>query len=133
MKFRQGFVTNSSSTSFIIAVKGGLDNIDNFIEVDNKVWKNFIINSIKHVFESSDDCDTNTAEEIFSSEDGLKSYLGDESYGSRTSEELKRYKKLIKGGYVFYRKEISHHNSLLNEQLKGMCDGENIILVESDC
>lgn len=129
MKIRQGFVTNSSSSSFIIAVKGGLDNIESFIDLDNEKWKSFIANSIRQAFESSDNNDTNSAEELFSDEKGLKVYMED-MYTPQTNEEVVKYKKLIKEGFVFYRKDVSYHDHFLNKQINDMCDGKNIILIE---
>jgi hypothetical protein len=129
MKLRNGFVTNSSSTSFIIAVKGGIDNIESFIDIDNKKWKSFIANSIKQAFESSDDYDTNSSEELFSDEKGLKHYLEMER---GIDEKMTKYKNLIKNGFVVYRKNVSYHDSFLNKQIIDMCDGKNIILIESD-
>jgi len=131
MKIRQGFVTNSSSSSFIIAVKGGLDNIEAFIDIDNKLWKRFIANSIRHAFEISDADDTQSAEKLFSDEKGLKVYMED-MYTPQTNEEASKYKKLVKDGYVFYRKDVSYHDSYLNRQINDMCDGKNIILIENN-
>jgi hypothetical protein len=131
MKIRNGFVTNSSSSSFIIAVKGGLANIESFIDIDNKKWKSFIANSIKQAFESSDGNDTDEAEELFSDEKGLKHYLEME-YSCKTTEEMTDYKNLIKDGFVFYRKNVSYHDHYLHKQINDMCDGKNIILVENN-
>ena len=131
MKIRQGFVTNSSSSSFIIAIKGGLDNIESFIDIDNKQWKSFIANSIRQAFESSDNNDTQSAEELFSDEKGLKVYM-EGMYTPQTTEEVVKYKKLIKEGFVFYRKDVSYHDSYLNKQINDMCDGKNIILIEQN-
>jgi hypothetical protein len=131
MKIRNGFVTNSSSSSFIIAVKGGLDNIDKFIEVDNEIWKRFIINSIKQMFEFEDSNDTHEAEKLFSTESDLNSYLKRE-YICMTTSDIDKYRKLINDGYVVYKKCISYHNDILNDQMNDICDGKNIILLEKE-
>jgi hypothetical protein len=129
MKIRNGFVTNSSSSSFIVAIKGGLDNIDKFIDVDNKIWKEFIVKSIKQMFEYEDHNDTHEAKKLFSNERELNMYIKEE-YICFNIDEMEKYKKLIKDGYTIYEKPISYHNDILNDQMNAMCDGKNIILIE---
>jgi hypothetical protein len=132
MKYRTSFVTNSSSTSFIIAVKGGLENLKNIIEVENNIWKEFIINSIEQLFNSSDDNDTSEARIYFNDETEMLNCCKDYYDREEATKLIEKYKKLLDDGYVVYRKNVSYHNNILNNQMRNMCDGENIILISND-
>jgi hypothetical protein len=133
MKIRQSFITNSSSSSFIIAIKGGLDNLDQLIDVANPVWKSFIIQSVIGAMESEGDygSETGPAECIFKNPQELKKYLEEDGqYNDKYAK--KQYTELVNDGYVVYRKSVGYHDPITNKQLRSICDGKNFILVEQN-
>ncbi len=118
MKFRESFVTNSSSTSFILAIKGGRDNIINFLGVDEK-WKATIDAKIQDIFDYvGDNClekPIKILEPIELGKYGLESALS--------------YKV---AGYEIYKKDINSRNFIADETIYNLIDNQNVILLQKD-
>lgn len=131
MKLRLGFVTNSSSSSFVIAIKGGLPNIGNLLDTDPK-WKKFIISTIINCMESNDNCDTDSAKVICSDKNSLKEYINTLNWLDPISiaEINNKYTPLVENGFTIYQKSISTHDGVSQDLINNICDGENIILLE---
>ena len=125
MKQRQGFVTNSSSTSFIIAIKGTYHDIGKYLEVDEK-WRKYIAHSIDR-FLTEIGYDESDLEEIYSIEDNANDQ-SDEIQHSHAKKA--RINQLLSDGYSVYRKTYNHHNQQANELLKIISDNKNIILLD---
>jgi hypothetical protein len=137
MKIRQGFVTNSSSSSYIIAVKGGLNNIKNLVDVENKVWKDFIINSILALLNSGDPdgCDeTRPATVYIGSKKDLDEYKSDNFESADEAEKnplFAKFKKHLKDGYIIYNKRVGYNDSSTGEQLRKTFEGNpNFVILE---
>lgn len=125
MKYRQGFVTNSSSTSFIIAIKGTYHDIGKYLEVDEK-WRKYIAHSIERFF-TEIGYDESELEEIEVIEDKDRHRDADSSYAHDNKDKIKQ---LLADGFSVYRKTYNHHNQQANELLKIISDNKNIILID---
>jgi hypothetical protein len=115
MKFRESFVTNSSSTSFIIAIKGGRENIINFLEVDEK-WKAILNAKIQDVLDSVGDGCLEKPVEI----------LEPSQFNGWGVKEAFAYKA---AGYEIYKKNVDNNNEIGRETLDEIIDGQNVILL----
>jgi hypothetical protein len=117
MKYRQGFVTNSSSTSFIIAIKGGIENLSNLIDTDKK-WKKFIEDSIKLILESSDDYDT-------------CSFCPANSDSWVTEGNWKdEIENLKKNNFKIYEKRVSIHDDNIQESIRNLDKINGIVILK---
>jgi hypothetical protein len=119
MKFRESFVTNSSSTSFILAIKGGRENIINFLEVDEK-WKAILNAKIQDVFDYVDDNCLEKPVEILDPS-VFKGYGVEEAFAYKAA------------GYEIYKKNVDNNNKIGKETLNEIIDGQNVILLQKDC
>jgi hypothetical protein len=123
MKVRNGFVTNSSSSSFIIAIRGGIEGLDKLVEVDNPVWKEFIINGITELMKSDGYGETSAAEEINDEE------MNDCYEGTAT---LKKLTKLREDGFVLYRKSFDYSDAGGATLKKVFKDKTNFVVIGED-
>lgn len=137
MKIRTDFVTNSSSSSFIVACKNRLD-IDEETERKYPFIQEFYNNVIEGFINSDDGYETETGE-IISSKNELDEWLDyrynfDESY--KSIEELineeglentyKECTKAIDDGYSIVIKRIGYGDESLVRMLK-KCEAIKII------
>jgi hypothetical protein len=128
MKIRQGFVTNSSSTSYTIVIKGGLDNADVIYRNHGFTSKEF--RALIKVLESSEG-DTDVYKVIADSDETLKKYLEDRLRWYDESEVIDVVEYHNKG-YAIYHKNISYHDPDLSDKLKKLCVGEEIKIIDAD-
>ncbi|MDR1870681.1 MAG: hypothetical protein LBS60_01935 [Deltaproteobacteria bacterium] len=109
MKIRQGFVTNSSSTSFIIALKGDLteENFFKAIGLEKDFLLSFIINDVfKDILGSSSDIFDNLPANTSASE--ITSNLLRDSYGGYFANKLvDKIKSLLAANWKVYMGSFS--------------------------
>ena len=101
MKIRNGFVSNSSSSSFIVAVKNGaLDDAidilyDEVAKLESKIPFSDILNSVfGHIKHNSDEFDINE-------------YVYDGVEEDKAWEQYPQLKKLHDDGYTLYEVNVS--------------------------
>ena len=137
MKVRTDFVTNSSSSSFVVAYKNKLD-IDEETERKYPFIQEFYNNVIEGFINSDDGYETETGE-IISSKTDLNEWLDDRyNFGEyyKSIEELIKeesledvYKECIKAindGYLIVVKEIGYGEESLVRMLE-KCEAIKII------
>jgi hypothetical protein len=125
MKVRNGFVTNSSSSSFIIAIKGGIEGLDTLVDVENPVWKEFIINGIKQLMESDGEYgDTSAANKM--SESDFNNYYEE---GSTMHKKLT---KLHKDGFVIYSKSFDYNDAGGHTLKKVFKNNTNFVVIDEN-
>lgn len=119
MKYRQGFVTNSSSTSFIIAIKGGIENLSNLIDTDKK-WKKFIEDSIMLILESTDEYDTCSFRPANSD-----SWITE----GKWKDEIENLKK---NNFKLYEKRVSYHDENMKDSIKNLDKIDGIVVLKDN-
>lgn len=127
MKVRTGFVTNSSSSSFIIAIQGGISNLDRIVEVENVVWKKFIVDGITSLMESDGSGDTAAAQVMLATMKDLDKLLEEEG-DYLEAKDKKQYVSWLSDGWVIYRKNVDYNDTGTKNMLRAInCDAIKVI------
>lgn len=141
MKIRMGFVTNSSSSSFIIAYKD-LTSSSETSKSDQK-YLNTLMRILEErlQFTNEDWCDTDEGT-IFKSESEIKNYwleryvysdMSLDEYFKQYPDQKELYDNIIKNlknGYRVIIKEVGNFDDDFREFVKELIDDKNVILIE---
>lgn len=132
MKIRNGFVTNSSSSSYIIGFKTGIENEEN---KESEIIKNYI-DILDAIFPKENTCSTieelnNDFLDKYSYKDinTIEKILDDDEYLHDKYNELKKH---IENGYYICCFEIKNSDKSYSNLLYKICKNENFIMLENE-
>ena len=131
MKIRQGFVTNSSSSSFVIAIKNdGSQTLDAFIKAF--IDTSYCETCHGHSFTSKEELDKYYVDR-YSYKNGisLEEILSESAYLKEAYEKELKY---IEKGFVVVSKDIDHDHEGLRTFISLFTDllGENAFVIDTD-
>lgn len=132
MKIRNDFVTNSSSSSYIIALKEVHNNSDSPIDKLNSMSQALLDNTDHYetgcaeYFNTVEEAEAYLNERYyddFKIEDALEKWGGGQQY---TRDDLER---LVKEGYVIAIKEVSYHDELVRDMIDLLDETSNYFIL----
>jgi len=123
IKLRIGFVTNSSSTCYTIAIRDSEIDINNEIPNNLKSALNIYNNIVQMIKDNSD---------VFKTVNDLRDYYCVEDI----DEMPEKYLKCINNGYTVMSFHVPYEYDssgvTMSNLLTNICDGNDIILLECD-
>jgi hypothetical protein len=124
-KQRLSFVTNSSSSSFILAVKdeGFLSSGASSLE---KLVKKLLFDDARE-FRTKEDLDEYFADNYMYGTDDLQEFLAENEWERERYNEWLDY---INHGYIIVDRTVDYSEETLSQLLQEIPDGENIIMIE---
>ena len=128
MKRRTSFVTNSSSSSFILAVKdegflnSGTSKLEKFVKG--------IIFGTAEVIKTKDELDEYCSKRWCYRGITLEEYLKENEW---EQEEYQKYLQYITNRYLIIDREVDNCEDTMIDLIREMPDGENIIMIGGDC
>jgi len=134
LKVRQDFITNSSSSSFVIMYKT-MPEVDKQVLEQYPYIKNYVKLLEKALIGDSENITTiEELKEYFFSRYGwgcknLTEMFEDQDY---LLEEYNKYKEKIQENYNITFKEVDYNDEHTSEMLKSLHDGENFIVEENN-
>lgn len=143
MKIRTDFVTNSSSSSFIVAYKAP-NNVDEDIIKRYPIIKHyqklidFIINSnsnydtdIGILFETKEQWDKYILENYsWGDKKTIDDILADYKYLKKTNDDVVKY---LSNGYAVFRKDVGYSDDSLSELIDNLAqDNDDFVIIDCD-
>ena len=132
-KIRLDFITNSSSSSFVIMYKT-MPDIDKQVLEQYPYIKNYVKLLEKALIGDSENI--TTLEELDTYYIGYSGYKTIEEMikedGDYFQKDYNKYKEKIESNYNITFKEVDYSDEHTSEMLKSLHDGENFIVEEND-
>jgi hypothetical protein len=128
MKQRQSFVTNSSSSSFVLAVKdeGFLNSGTSKLE---KFVKGIVFGNAE-IIKTKEELDNFFKANYIYGAETLEEFLQDEDY---ERNKYNKWLEYINKGFLIVERTIDNNEETMFELIDNMPDDENIIMLEGGC
>ena len=131
MKYRTGFVTNSSSSSYLVAFKE--ENRNRFVEAGSpalELYDHFLASVLKTAWVSKEELDEEFLDRYGeSSHDTVESLFHDADWRRK---EYERDLTKIQEGFAVAEIDVDKRNKALSELIKALHNGETFLVEELD-